>query len=191
MVDGQAQGKWMRGSLTTLVLTLMASSAMPALACSIPPPPPPPVLAGASPVDQTASDRAWNDAHYKLRQEEDRAWKLRQQVRLFDEAGSIGVFRYDRESKVSGLPKEFDYMNGDPTSILKPVRWVKGKGSPAELTLGRGLAPPCGQIPAHDAFYGKPGEVFVIFLGADGHVLDGFKFESIVEPRTLAALTAR
>jgi hypothetical protein len=33
--------------------------------------------------------------------------------------------------------------------------------------------------------------VFVIFRAADGHVLDGLKFENVVEPRTLAALTAR
>jgi hypothetical protein len=181
----------MRGILTATILAMIASSAMPAMACSIMPPPPPPVLTGGSALEQAASDKAWNDAHYKLRVEEDRAWKLKQQVKLFDDAGSIGVFRYDRASKVSGMPKEFDYMNGDPLSILKPVRWVKGKGSPAELTLGMVQPPPCGQIPAHDAFYGSPGDVFVIFLAADGHVLDGLKFENVVEPRTLAALTAR
>lgn len=182
----------MRGILTIVVLALTASSAMPALACSIPPPPPPPKLAaGASEADQTASDRAWNGAHYRLRLEEDRAWALKQQARLFDEAKTVGLFRYDREGKVSGMPKEFDYMNGDPLAILKPVRWVKGKGATKELTLGMGETPPCGQMPAHDAFYGKPGEVFLIYLADDGHVIEGYGLDRVVESRTLAALTAQ
>ena len=52
-----------------------------------------------------------------------------------------------------------------------------------------GNPPPCGQIPAHDAFYGKPGEVFLVYLADDGHVMEGFRLEKIAEPRTLAALT--
>lgn len=166
-------------------------TAAPALACSILPPPPPPQLGpGASAADQAAADWAWNDAHSQRRAEEDRVWALKQQASLFDEAGTIGIFRFDRADKVSGMPKEFDYMNGNPLAILKPVRWVKGSGDAVELTLGQGMAPPCGQIPAHDAFYGKPGEVFVIYLAADGHVMQGYRLNRIIEPRTLAALTA-
>lgn len=182
----------MRGVLTSLVLAAMTLSAAPALACSIPPPPPPPHLGpGASEADQIASDMAWNDAHARVRAEQDRAWALQQQARLFDDAKSIGVFRFDREGKVSGMPKEFDYMNGDPLAILSPVRWVKGQGAKSELTIGMGEAPPCGQMAAHDAFYGKPGEVFLIYLADDGHVMQGYRFDRIVEPRTLSALTAQ
>lgn len=177
---------------TGIVAAAMAAGlAAPAIACPPPPPPAPApkLAAGASPADQAASDRAWNDAHYRLRAEEGRAWTLKQQARLFDEANTIAIVRYDRAGKVSGMPKEFDYMNGDPLAIVKPVRWVKGQGSQAELTLGGGNAPMCGQIPAHDAFYGSPGDVFLIYLAADGHVLEGYKLDRIIEPRTLAALT--
>ncbi len=57
--------------------------------------------------------------------------------------------------------------------------------------LGSGFPPPCGQIPAHDAFYGKPGEAFLIYLADDGHIMEGFRIDRITEPRTLAALIAR
>ncbi len=54
-------------------------------------------------------------------------------------------------------------------------------------------ASPCGQMPAHDAFYGKPGDVFLIYLSGDTlqqtDVLDGFALNRIIEPRILAALT--
>ena len=168
----------------------VASMSAPAFACSpMPYPPPPSPPAGASAADVAALDLAWIQSHVASRAVEDRAWQLKQQARLFDEARSIAVVRYDREDKISGMPKQFDYMNGNPVSILKPVRWVKGKGSPGELTLGMGNPPPCGQIPAHDAFYGKPGEVFLVYLADDGHVMEGFRLEKIAEPRSLAALT--
>ncbi|MDP3495208.1 MAG: hypothetical protein Q8R82_19025 [Hyphomonadaceae bacterium] len=168
----------------------VAGMTPPALACSpMPYPPPPASPAGASAADIAALQQAWSQSHAASRAVEDRAWQLKRQARLFDEAKSIAVVRYDRAGKVSGLPKEFDYMNGSPTAILKPVRWVKGKGSPAELTLGMGNPPPCGQIPAHDAYYGKPGEVFLVYLADDDHVMEGFRLEKIAEPRTLAALT--
>lgn len=174
-----------------VAVAMAAGLASPAIACPPPPPPAPApkLAAGASAADQAASNAAWNDAHYKLRLEEDRAWALQQQARLFDEAKSIAVVRYDRAGKVSGMPKQFDYMNGDPLSILKPVRWVKGHGAQAELTIGSGNAPMCGQIPAHDAFYGSPGDVFLIYLADDGRVMEGYKLDRIIEPRTLAALT--
>ena len=175
------------------VMALAAASlAGPALACSpMPYPPPPATPPGASAADVAALAQAWSQSHAASRAVEDHAWRLRQQARLFDEARSIAVVRYDRAGKVSGMPKEFDYMNGNPLAILKPVRWVKGKGSQAELTLGLGNPAPCGQIPAHDAFYGKPGEVFLIYLADDGHIMEGFRLDKIAEPRTLAALTAQ
>lgn len=169
---------------------LIASTAPAALACSpLPYPPPPAPPAGTSPADATALAQAWSQSHAATRAVEDAAWRLRQQVRLFDEAKSIAVVRHVREGKVSGMPKEFAYMNGNPLAILKPLRWVKGQGTSSEITLGSGTPPPCGQIPAHDAFYGKPGEVFLLYLADDGHVIDGFRIDRITEPRTLAALT--
>lgn len=171
---------------------LVASTAAPALACSpLPPPPVPAPPAGASKADAWALEQAWGQAHAAIRAQEDAAWRLKQQIRLFDEAKNIAVVRYVREGKISGMPKEFDYMNGDPIAILKPVRWVKGKGSQDELSVGSGYAPPCGQIPAHDAFYGKPDEAFLIYLADDGHIMEGFRIDRIAEPRTLAALTAQ
>lgn len=169
---------------------LAASTAAPALACSpLPYPPPPAAPAGASQADIRALEQAWSQAQAVIRAQEDAAWRLKQQASLFDDASRIAVVRYVREDKVSGLPKEFDYMNGKPLAVLKPVRWVKGTGSSDELTLGEGMAPPCGWIPAHDAFHGKPDDVFLLYLAADGHIMDGFKIEKITEPRTLAALT--
>lgn len=178
------------GRIVIMGAAVLALTA-PALACSpLPYPPPPAPAAGTSPADAQALEAAWLQSHVAARAAEDREWALKQQTRLFDEAKGIALVRYDREGKVSGLPNEFDHMNGDPLAILKPVRWVKGTGAMTEITIGRGQLPPCGQMPAHDAFYGKPGEVFVIYLAADGHVMEGYRIDRIIEPRTLAALTA-
>jgi hypothetical protein len=174
-----------------MVSAMALAFAAPAFACSIlPPPPPPPAAPGTPKADVEAAERAWSEAHGRRYAEEQRAWTLKQQARLFDEAKGLVVVRFDRQGKVSGMPKELDHMNGDPLAILKPVRWVKGQGSPNEIVIGSGLAPPCGQIPAHDAFYGKPGEVFLLYIAEDNHVLDGFRIEKIIEPRAIAALTA-
>lgn len=171
---------------------LAASTAAPAFACMpLPPPPLPAAPAGASQDDIRALEQAWGQAHAALRTQEDMAWRLKQQATLFDEAKSIAVVRYVREDKISGMPKDLDYLNGNPLAVLKPVRWVKGAGSSDELKLGEGMAPPCGWIPAHDAFHGKPDEVFLIYLADDGRIMEGFRIERIAEPRTLAALTAQ
>lgn len=171
---------------------LAASMAAPALACMpLPPPPLPSPPAGASAADIAALEQAWSQAQTALRVQEDAAWRLKQQASLFDEAKSIAVVRYVREDKISGMPKNLDHMNGNPLAILKPVRWVKGTGASNEIKLSEGMAPPCGWIPAHDAFHGKPGEVFLIYLATDDHILEGFNLGRIVEPRTLAALTAQ
>lgn len=136
-------------------------------------------------------EQAWGQAHAAIRAQEDAAWRLKQQVSLFDEADRIAVVRYVREDKISGMPKELDHMNGDPLAVLKPVRWVKGTGSSDEIKVSYGYAPPCGWIPAYDAFRGKPDEVFLLYLAADGRILEGFRIDRITEPRTLAALTAQ
>ena len=169
---------------------LVASTAAPALACSpMPFPPPPAAPAGASQADVWALEQAWGQAHAAVRAQEDAAWRMKQQGRLFDEAKSIAVVRYVREDRISGMPKDLDYMNGHPLAVLKPVRWVKGAGSSDELKLSEGMAPPCGWIPAHDAFHGKPDEVFLIYLADDGHIVEGFRIEKITDTRTLAVLT--
>lgn len=171
---------------------LAASIAAPAFACSpVPPPPLPAPPAGASQADVWALEQAWGQAHAAVRAQEDAAWRLKQQVSLFDEAMRIAVVRYVREDKVSGMPKNLDYLNGNPLVVLKPVHWVKGTGSSDELKLSEGMAPPCGWTPAHDAFHGKPDEVFLLYLAADGRIMEGFRIDRITEPRTLAALTAQ
>ena len=47
---------------------------------------------------------------------------------------------------------------------------------------------------AHDAFYGKPGGVFLLYFYCPDmlqtNVLDGFALDRIIKPRTLAALRA-
>ncbi len=70
-----------------------------------------------------ALEQAWGQrARRHPHAGEDAAWLLKQQLRLFDEAKSIAVVRYDRQGKVSGMPKQFEHMNGDPIVFLKPVR---------------------------------------------------------------------
>jgi len=169
--------------------------AAPALACSpLPFPPPPPVAAGTSEADAEAQSLAWMRAHAAVRAEEDRVWRLKGQAALFDEAKSLIIVRYDREEKTSGAPKEFDYMNGQPMAVLKPVRWVKGNGASDDLKISRGQLPPCGQMIGHDAFYGKPGEVFLVYLNGNKveqqYMLEALAIDRIIEPRTLAALIA-
>lgn len=174
-----------------VLLVLIATNLVaPALACSPPAPPMPPAApAETSKPDADALAEAWRQAWWQRDDEEQRARRLKEQTRLFDEAASVAVVRYDRADKVSGMPPEFAYMNGGAVAILKPVRWVKGTGAPEELSVGRGFAPQCGWVPANDALNGKPGDVFLIYLGEDRHVMDGYKLDRIVEPRTLAALT--
>ena len=169
---------------------VMLAFATPAFACSImPPPPPPEAPAGTSPADVAALNLAWGQSYTAQRVAEDQAWKLKQQVRLFDDAKSLVIVRYDREAKVG---------KGDDAqtvAVLKPVRWVKGQGKSAEFQLGMSQPPPCGQMVGHAAYYGKPGEVFLVYLSGNvlrqADVLEAYALDRIVEPRTLAALTGR
>lgn len=162
----------------------------PAFACSIMPPPPPPMPpAGTSAADEAALNLAWSQAYTAQRVAEDHAWKLQQQTRLFDEARSLVLVRFDRQAKAG---------KGDDAqtvAVLKPVRWVKGSGKSAEFQLGMSQPPPCGQMVGHAAYYGQPGEVFLVYLSGNvlkqADVLEAYAIERIVEPRTIAALTGR
>lgn len=176
-----------------VISALALAFAAPAFACSIMPPPPPPTPAAGTPqADVDALAMAWNAAHGLKYAEENRDWKLKQQVRLFDEAGALVLVRYVREDKTKGLPKEFDYMNGQPLAVLKPIRWIKGGGASVDINIGSSMPPPCGQMIGHDAVYGKPGDVFLVYLsgGAKPTVMEAYSLDRIIEPRTIAALTA-
>ncbi len=173
-----------------LISAMALAFASPALACSIMPPPPPPAApSGTPPEDMVALDTAWINAHGLKYGAEQRDWTLSQQARLFDEAGAIAIVRHVREDVTRGAPKEFDYMNGRRMAVLKPLRWVKGSGSSAEINIASSMPPPCGQMTGHDAVYGKPGEVFLVYLSADTSLMQAYSLERIIEPRTIAALT--
>jgi hypothetical protein len=182
--------------ITTIAVSAAAAImlAAPAFACSImPPPPPPPPAAGTPQADVDALAMAWNAAHGLKYAEENRDWKLKQQVRLFDEASALVLVRYVREDKTKGLPKEFDYMNGQPMAVLKPIRWIKGSGASAEINIGSSMPPPCGQMTGQDALYGKPGDVFLVYLSGDAQptLMEAYSLDRIIEPRTIVALTAQ
>jgi hypothetical protein len=187
--------KSIRTGAIMLVGAMAVSWAGPAFACSPPAPPPqaPAPPGGTSEADIKALSQAWNQAYWTRASEERRAWSMKQQAELFDKATRIAVARFDHAGKTSGAPPQFDYMNGQPLAVLKPVRWVKGQGASGDLQLAMGQLPPCGQMAAHDAFYGKPGDVFLIYFSGEtllqSDVLDGFALDRIIEPRTLAALT--
>jgi hypothetical protein len=167
--------------------------AAPAFACSImPPPPPPPAAAGTPQADVDALAMAWGKAHGLKYSEEMRDWAMRRQTGLFDDAKSLVLVRYDRE----------DTTNDEKLAILRPIRWLtgiaafrslKGSGVSAELKLGSSMPPPCGQMIGHDAFYAKPGDVFLVYLSGDEvraqDVLEAYSLDRIIEPRTIAALT--
>lgn len=158
--------------------------ATPAFACSIMPPPPPPTAAAGTPqADVDALAMAWGKAHGLKYSEELRDWAMRRQIGLFDDAKSIVLVRYDRE----------ETANDEKFAILRPIRWLKGSAASAELRLGSSMPPPCGQMIGHDAFYGKPGDVFLVYLSGDSaraqDVLEAYSLERIIEPRTIAALT--
>ncbi len=186
--------KSFRAGATALVVAMGAGLASPAFACSPPAPPPAPAPpAGTSPADALALSLAWNQAHWTRASEDDRAWLMKRQAELFDKAAGIAVVRFDRESKTSGAPAEFAYMNGLPLVVLKPVAWVKGEGASGELQLAMNPQPACGAAAAQDAFRGKPGDIFLIYFSgeamAQSNVLDGFSLQRIIEPRALQALT--
>lgn len=175
-----------------MISAMALAFASPAFACSILPPPPPPVPATGTPqADADALAMAWGTAHGLKYAAENRHWALKQQVRLFDEADALALVRFVREDKTKGLPKEFDYMNGQPLAVLQPIRWVKGSGASTEINIGSSMPPPCGQMIGHDAIYGKPGEVFLVYLsgGAQPSVMEAYSLDRIIEPRTIEALT--
>lgn len=164
--------------------SLAALVASPALACSImPPPPPPEPVAGTPEADVAALNQAWSVAHGLKYAEELRAFAMRRQAGLFDEAKSLVLVRFDRQGK----------SGEDTLAILKPVRWLRGRGVAAELRIGMTQPPPCGQMTAHDAYYGKPGDVFLVYLSGNTlhqtQVLEAFALDRIIEPRTIAGLT--
>jgi hypothetical protein len=173
-----------RIGIAAVISAAMAVLASPALACSIMPPPPPPQPAAGTPeADVVALNQAWGMAHGLKYSEELREWAMRRQVGLFDDARGLVLMRYDREGKAGE----------DTLAILKPVRWLKGRGVAAELRIGMTQPPPCGQMTAHDAYYGKPGDVFLVYLSGttlqQENVLEAFALDRIIEPRTIAALT--
>jgi len=173
-----------RIGIAAAIAAAIGSLASPAIACSIMPPPPPPIPAPGTPeADVAALNQAWGAAHGLKYAEETREWAMRRQVGLFDEAKSLVLVRYDREGKAGE----------DPLAILKPIRWLKGRGAAAELRIGMTQPPPCGQITAHDAYYGKPGEVFLVYLSGNTlrtqDVLEAYALNRIIEPRTISALT--
>ncbi len=175
-----------------MISAMALAFASPALACSIMPPPPPPTPAAGTPqADVDALAMAWSKAQGLKYAAENRDWAMRQQVRLFDEAGVLVLVRYVREDVTKGLPKEFDHMNGQPMAVLKPIRWIKGSGASAEINIGSTMPPPCGQMVGHDAYYGKQGDVFLVYLsgGAQPGVMEAYSLDRIIEPRTIAALT--
>jgi hypothetical protein len=167
-----------------IAAALSMALAAPALACSIMPPPPVPIPAAGTPqADVDALAMAWGKAHALKYSEELRDWAMRRQVGLFNEAKGLVLVRYDHEA-LSGE---------DRFAVLKPVRWLRGSGRSSELRIGMTQPPPCGQMTAHDAYYGKPGEVFLVYLSGNaldkGQVLEAFALDRIIEPRTIAALT--
>lgn len=173
-----------RTGVATALAMALGTFAAPALACSIMPPPPPPIPAPGTPeADVAALNQAWGAAHGLKHAEETRDWAMRRQVGLFDDAKSLVLVRYDRQAKA-----------GDETfAVLKPIRWLKGRGVAAELRVGMTQPPPCGQMTGHDAYYGKPGDVFLVYLSGNTlrtkDVLEAFALNRLIEPRTIAALT--
>lgn len=156
----------------------------PALACSILPPPPPPAPPpGVSEADAAALVRAWSEAQQVRFELGMRQERLRRQANLFDEAGTILLARYDRKVMIGE----------EASAILQPISWLKGASPGAELVLGPGLQPPCAPMIGHEAYYGAPGEVFVVFLREAGSaartVLEAFAVDTLIEPRLIAGLT--
>lgn len=174
------------GRLRRLLFIVAAALVLPApaLACSILPPPPPPAPPpGVSEADAAALVRAWSEAQQVKFELGMREQRLRRQANLFDDAGTILLVRFDRK-----------VMSGEEEkAVLQPIGWLKGASPARELVLERGLQPPCSAIIAHEAYYGSPGEVFVVFLketgGAARTVLEAFAVEGLIEPRLVAGLT--
>jgi hypothetical protein len=171
----------------------MVMGAAPAWACQPPQPPPrAPVAAPGTPeADARALATAWDQAHAVRRAEEFRAYRLSQQTDLFDKAARLVVVRVERQG-VEGLLDGGRTM--PPPAVLKPVRWLKGKGEGSELRLAWGPGPHmCAPMAAYSAFIGKPGEVFLVYLSGDTlrqqDVLEAFAIDHIIEPRAIAALT--
>ncbi len=186
-------GRFIGIGMAAVAAVLLAS---PALACSpLPYPPMPEAPAGASAADVAALQLAWSKSNAASRAIEDRDWQMKQQSNLFDMAKSLVIVRYDRQEPAGKTASGANWREGEPSAVLKPVRWVKGQGAATEMKLGMSDPPPCGQMRGHAAYYGKPGDVFLVYLSGDvltqKDVLEAYPIDRIMETRTLAALTAR
>ncbi len=179
--------------LGAVLAVAMVMGAAPAWACQPPQPPPrAPVAAPGTPeADARALATAWDQAHAVRRAEEFRAYRLSQQADLFDRSATLVVARVERQG-VAGLQDGSRTM--PPPAVLKPVRWLKGKGEGSELQLAWGPgAHMCVPMAAYEAFVGKPGEVFLVYLSGDSlrqqDVLEAFAIDQIIEPRAIEMLT--
>lgn len=183
----------MAAALGALAWGLMAAQAS---ACPPPPPfPPPPAPAvGMSAADIEAQQKAWSEAHQSLRDLQDADWRLQYQRMLFSEAESILIARIDRVEAREKLPEDQAYLQEMPRVVLKPVEWVKGSGSAAELPLVYTGLTSCGPMPGFEAMWGKPGGVYVVYLKtgaalAQANVMHVIAVNNIRDADTLAALT--
>lgn len=186
------------GRITGLGMAAAAALflAAPALACTpMPFPPMPEPAAGTSAEDAAALQRAWSTSHAASRALEDRDWQLKQQFNLFDMSKSLVVVRFVRQEPAGKTAAGANWRDGEPSAVLKAVRWVKGKGAGTEMKLGMSDPPPCGQMAGHAAYYGKPGDVFLVYLKGDvltqKDMIEAYAIDRIMDPRTLAALNAR
>ncbi|MEQ1783548.1 MAG: hypothetical protein ABMA14_19505 [Hyphomonadaceae bacterium] len=191
------------GRITGIGMAAVAALllAAPALACSpMPFPPMPEAPAGTSAEDVAALQRAWSASNAASRAIEDRDWQMKQQSNLFDMSKSLVIVRYDRQEPAGKTASGANWRDGEPSAVLKPVRWVKGhgvkgQGAATEMKLGMSDPPPCGQMRGHAAYYGKPGDVFLVYLSGDvltqKDVLEAYAIDRIMDSRTLAALNAR
>lgn len=171
--------------------------AAPAMACTpMPFPPMPEAPAGTSAEDAAALQRAWTTSHAASRALEDRDWQLKQQSNLFDMAKSLVVVRFVRQEPAGKSASGANWRDGEPSAVLKAVRWVKGQqqGKATEMKLGMSDPPPCGSMKGHAAYYGKPDDVFLVYLSGDvltqKDLIEAYPIDRIMDPRTLAALNA-
>ncbi len=165
-------------------LAAAALMTVPVNACP-PPPPPPEPRAGES------------EQAYKARLEELaaaeraqlRAAMASRQAALWNESPIIFVGQVERVR-----PRKIYFHGPGQSALIRPVRWIKGKGGAGSFWLRYEGESSCGPYGGGDAVDGKVGQRFVIFASrgrlTSSAVIDSIGAARAIDERITTAITS-
>ncbi len=163
-----------------MVLAAGTLAAAPANACPPPPPPPEP--------RPGESEQAYNARLKELaaaQRAEGQAVIATRQATLWNESPIIFVGQVERVR-----PMQTD--GAGPSALIRPVRWIKGKGGANSFWLRHRGMTSCGPYGGGDAVEGKVGQRYIVFASrrrlSSKAVIHSVGAANAVDERIAAAL---